>query len=322
MQGKGHEKTDLPSWLVARDPVLSHSEKLAHQHHYVANTLNKIARLLETSIFSEKYASQRGLLQQVDPRVKVITLFSFLIAVNLFQHLNAILAVYSITLLLTYLSKIPLGFFLKRVWIFIPLFAGVIALPAIFNIFTPGDPIVTLARFNEVQHFWGFNYTDISITRQGVLGAILFTFRVATSVSVVVLLTLTTHWVEILKALRVLGVPQVFILVLSMTYQYVILLARLIQDMHIAKKARTIPYNKNHKKSMGLKAELAWVASRIGTTFRKSYAMIDETHNAMIARGFRGEIQIFQQFKLHWIDLAWTIGMIAVLAGIIWINFL
>ena len=274
---------------------------------------------MEQWIFSEKYASQSGLLQHIDPRVKVITLFSFLIAVNLFQNIYAILVAYIILLILAILSKIPLGFFLRWVWVFIPLFAGVIVLPAIFNIFTPGDSIVTFARFNQVQQFWGFEYTEVSITRQGVLGAILFTFRVATSVSVVVLLTLTTHWVEILKALRVLGVPQIFILVLSMTYQYVVLLSRLIQEMHIAKKVRTIPHHMNR---IGLNAERSWVASRIGMTFRKSYTMIDDVHNAMIARGFRGEVNILQQFTFLRADFAWTVGMVAIFAGIIWLNFL
>ena len=36
------------------------------------------------------------------------------------------------------------GFFLKRTWVFIPLFSLFIAVPALFNVFTPGMPLVTL----------------------------------------------------------------------------------------------------------------------------------------------------------------------------------
>ena len=313
------EKTELPSWLLNKDVYPLSSEKIGRQHHYVDNTLNRIAELMERSIFSEKYALKNGLLQRIDPRLKVFSFFSFIVAVSLFQNIHAILVVYAIVLCLCALSHVSLKFFLKRVWVFVPLFAGIIALPAIFNIFTPGKALITIVRFEEVQRFWSFEYSEISITQEGIFSALLFTFRVATSVSLVILLTLTTRWVEILKALRVLGVPQIFILVLSMTYQYIILLARLIQEMYMAKKARTIPQWKTRGRN---KVEQRWVASRIGFTFQKSNFLIQEVHNAMIARGFRGEIQLLQPFKFHRIDYSWIFGIFAILLGVVWINFL
>src|SRR5271157_1844751 len=298
----------VPSWLERSEPCSTTNLRIGRQRNYVENTLANIASITDRVVFSEKYASERGLLQSIDPRVKVVTLFSFLIAINLFRNIYPILAVYVLVLFLGLMSKVPIGFFIKRVWMFIPIFAGVIALPATLNIFSPGVPLVTFATFKTVQQFWGFSYTSISITEQGVLGALLFTFRVAASVSIVVLLTLVTHWADVLKALRNLGVPQIFVLVLSMTYQYIMLLSRLIQDMHFAKKARTIP----HRKLRGdLKKEQEWVASRIGTVFRRSYGMIDDVHSAMLARGFRGEVKTLSSFTIRKIDVLWTIIAIA-----------
>ncbi len=48
--------------------------------------------------------------------------------------------------------------------------------------------------------FWGLNFNEITITEPGLTGALLFTFRIATTVSLMVLLTLTTHWMDLLKA--------------------------------------------------------------------------------------------------------------------------
>ena len=73
---------------------------------------------------------------------------------------------------------------------FIPLFSFCIAIPALFNFVTPGDP---------VWFFYLFGIKFI-ITRPGLDGAILFVVRVATSVSLVVLLSLTTQTHAIIES--------------------------------------------------------------------------------------------------------------------------
>ena len=41
-------------------------------------------------------------------------------------------------------SGLPLGFFIKRVWLFIPIFTGIVVLPATFSFITHGDIVVPL----------------------------------------------------------------------------------------------------------------------------------------------------------------------------------
>src|ERR1700712_1417605 len=78
------------------------------------------------------------------------------------------------------------------------------------------------------------------MTRQGLPSAGLIVSRVAVSISLVVLLTLTTPWNRLLAALRALAVPKMFILVLGMTYRYVFHLLNSVTDMYTARKARTV----------------------------------------------------------------------------------
>jgi cobalt/nickel transport system permease protein len=262
---------------------------------------------MENAVFSEKYASAPGFLQRINPPVKIITLLGLLISVNIFQTLIPILLVYCLVLFFAFISKIPLGFFFKRVWLFIPLFSGIIVFPAMFNIFTPGTAIFTFIRYNQPINLWGNEFQELSITQSGLMTAGFFILRVATSISLTILLTLTTHWAELLKGLRILGIPNMFILVLSMTYQYIFLLVRLVQDMYLAKKSRTIQYVRNTK---NVKGEQKWVASRIGTILRKSFAIIDEIQLAMIARGFHGEVKLLNSLEVKRIDILWLFFVI------------
>ena len=39
-------------------------------------------------------------------------------------------------------SQLSLSFFVKRVWLFIPIFTGIVVLPATFNFVTPGTIVV------------------------------------------------------------------------------------------------------------------------------------------------------------------------------------
>lgn len=309
----------IPDWLSNSAPCPCCTISVGGKKNFVEKTLVEIACMMERTIFSEKYASAKGFLQSIDPRVKLITILLLIVTSSFIKKTEIILGIYALTLLFAYLSNVDLFFFIKRVWLFIPIFSGIVAFPAMFNIITPGEPLVTLLRFNSTIHLWVFQFTEISITKEGVLGALLFISRVATSVSLIVLLTLTTRWADVMKSLRTLHVPQIFVLVLSMTYQYIFLLVRIVQEMYLAKKSRTIKTNTTRH---GIQKEQNWVASRIGTVLLKSYKMSDEIHSAMVSRGFHGEIKSHETFKIKNIDRVWTGFSLALITGVIWLNYL
>jgi cobalt/nickel transport system permease protein len=279
---------NLPAWFAENAPSTFHPRGGGGGRGHVEKTLAKIAELSQDAITSEKYASVEGFLQGIDPRKKLVAILLLIVATSFLRDMPSILVVYALTLCVAFASKIDLGFFIKRVWFFIPVFSGIVALPSIFSIFTPGEPLITLISSSQGLDLWLFKIYDVSITKEGVLGASLFVSRVATSVSLAVLLTLTTRWNELMKSLRVLYVPPIFILVLSMTYQYILILMRTAQDMHLAKKSRTIYSDASYG---GIKKERDWVASRMGALLGKSYTLSEETHSAMLSRGFRGDVK-------------------------------
>jgi len=259
---------------------------------FVGKTIDGIFGFLEEAFISESFSKRRGLLQSLDPRAKLISILAVIFATSLIGDLRVLIFIYALTLLFSYLSKIEVGFFIKRVWLFIPVFAGIIAVPMIFNVFLPGDPLIPVAYLGPGAHLGPFSLPEsIFITKQGSNAAVIFTMRVATCVSAVVLLFLTTPQQILFKSLRTVGVPKLYVLTLLMAYRYIFLLMDLIREMYVAKKARTI-------KARGIIDEQKWVGGRIGYTLIRSLSMSEKVHMAMMSRGFSGEVHIMQELKM------------------------
>ena len=284
----------IPDWMKEVDVGPCRCSATYHgKKGFVGKTIDGIFGFLEEAFISESFSRRNGLLQSLDPRAKLISILAIVFATSLIGDLRLLIFVYSLTLLFSYLSKIDVWFFIKRVWLFIPIFAGIIAIPMIFNIFFPGDPLVQLVHFGAGSHLGPFSLPEsIFITRQGVNAATIFTIRVATCVSAVVLLFLTTPQQILFKSLRTVGVPKLYVLTLEMTYRYIFLLMDLVREMYVAKKARTI-------KAMGMLDEQKWVGGRIGYTLIRSLDMSEKVHMAMMSRGYNGDVRIMQEFKMR-----------------------
>jgi cobalt ECF transporter T component CbiQ len=235
------------------------------------------------------------LLQALDARLKILSALLVLLAVGLSRSLLVILVLYFLALALAIVSKIPPGFFVKRVWLFIPFFTGVVALPALF--ITPGAVLAHLPL-------------GLVITKTGLTTALFLLLRVGTSVSVAVLLVLTTPWNSLLKALGVLRLPAVIILILGMTYRYIHLLLHLTNDMFLSRKSRLL-------RRMHGPEERRLVAATSGTLLNKSLQVSSEVYLAMQSRGFRDYPRTLDTFRMQTIDwLAGTLVVITVAAAI------
>jgi len=305
-----------PRWLVTKDVeihVPDYKKKSARKG-FLDKTIGEVASLVKNSVFLEEYANRDGILQSIDPRVKVLSIALLLICVSLLKHPLLIIGLYLVILALAMLSKIPPKFFLQRVWLFIPIFSGIIAIPALFNVFVPGEPVLILVKFQGKWSIGPIKIPEvISITRQGSMAAFVFVMRVATSVSLVVLLVLTTRWSHLLKALRVFWVPQIFTFIISMTYRYIHLLLRLIEDIHLAKKSRVI-----RKGSIG--EGQRWVSTQMGTMMKRSLRMSEDVYSAMVSRGFTNEVRVVDSFKIGRVDYLWSIFFVLFVSLVMGLN--
>jgi cobalt ECF transporter T component CbiQ len=276
----------------------SETKPVRKRHGVIERTLADISHTLEQSIFAEEIARRRGLLQAIDPRVKVLSLVALLVAVGLSRSLLVIVGLYVVALILAWASAVPMGFFVKRVWLFMPFFTGIIAIPAFF--ITPGPALVQLP--------WGW-----TITRTGALTALFLLLRVSTSVSTAILLVLTTPWNTVLKALGVLRVPDVFVLILGMTYRYIYLLLHSLNDMLLSRKSRVLG-------RLSGAEERHLVANSAGALLGKSLHLSSEVYLAMQSRGFRGYPRTMDTFKMKPFDWACLTIILLVTAIAIWLG--
>ncbi|MBT8224996.1 MAG: cobalt ECF transporter T component CbiQ [Dactylosporangium sp.] len=273
---------------------------------FLAKTLTGISRVFRQTIFAEEIAARRGPAQRLDPRVKLVTILGLLIVVGLVRSLPVLAACYLATVGLAVVSGLPLGQFLTRVWLFVPAFTGLVVLPATLSVVTPGEVVVPLWHWNGAPH---------GLTAQGLYSAGLVLSRVATSVSLVVLLTLTTRWARLLAALRSLGVPKIFVLTIAMAYRYLFLLLEHVEELYTARKARGAGLG--IRQSDGGKPDRRVVAASIGALFARTHQLSVEIYQAMVARGFTGSVRTLTQPKPGVPDVVWTALSIIAAVGIL-----
>ncbi len=276
-------------------PASGHTHK---RSHVLEHTLQGISASLEHALFAEEISARTGLFQSLDPRVKILCMLAFLIAVNLSRSLVVIAAIYLLALALALASSIPAGFFIRRVWLALPFFTGMIILPAFF--ITPGPAVLQLPL-------------GLVITSTGLTSGLFLLLRVSTSLSLTLLLVLTTPWNTVLGALTVLHVPDVFILILGMTYRYIYLLLHTANDMFLSRKSRVVGH-------LDASEDRRMLAAISGTLLGKSLDMSGEVYLAMQSRGFRGAIVTLKPFRMRTRDWFWlfffmAISLLAVFLG-------
>jgi cobalt/nickel transport system permease protein len=306
----------LPPWFRENGSLAYHPDPaLANRRMrlpFLDRTLRAVANLMQDFLFAEIHAQKSGLLQKLDPRVKLITLLLYVIAISLLHSFPWILGLYGVSLGMALFSRIPLAFFLRRVWLVLPLFAGIIALPATLNLFTPGDPMVLLLSLNR-EYQWGPYRipAEITLTQQGIQAALLLVSRVGASLSFILLLTLTTPWADLFKAFRSLRVPAIYVQTLGMTLRYLMLLGQMVRDMHLAKKSRTL-------RPLEARTEQSWIAGQMATLFKRSLQLSGDVHRAMVARGYQGEVRILSVFHLRPADGLWAGACAGLMAFFLW----
>jgi cobalt/nickel transport system permease protein len=296
----------LPEWLSQRPtlgacPCCTISGR--SKKSIVERTIGAFSSFFDEASYNEGYASKKGLLQFVDPRFKLVGMLWLVVCVILVGRVEWILAILGVTILLAVASKVQLDYYLKRVWLFIPLFTFIIAVPAMFNFIVPGQALFVLLSKGQSVGSLVSPWT-ISLTVPGVQGAVLFVLRTGAAVSLVILFALTTPWSDLLASLQSLRIPLGLVMILSMTYRYVFVLVDIAQDMSMALKSRTL----TPERSGDVRK---WLGATIGVLFRRSMNMSELVSLSMISRGYAGRVRTVTRFHAQpfdWAFLAFLIG--------------
>ena len=118
---------------------------------------------------------------------------------------------------------------------------------------------------------------------------------------------MTTPWADILKSLRALRVPQVFVLVLSMTYRYIFLFLHTANGILLARKSRVVARTTGGE-------QRRWISGTMGNLMSRAFKMSNDVYAAMLARGFSGEMRARSVRRMRTADWAALGGVVAVAA--------
>jgi cobalt/nickel transport system ATP-binding protein len=233
---------------------------------FLEKNASAAARAIERTVVSEARSRERGFLQAIDPRVKIVAFAALILVCSLTRSAVILACLYAAATLLARLSKIGVGDFTKRIWIFVPLFTTFVAIPALF--LTPGTRIASLG--------------PLAITSEGSRAALMLVLRVSSSVSFSVLLVLTTPWHRVLDALGSLRLPGIVVSLLSLSYRYLLLLLRTLSELFMARRSRVIA-------SLPFRQEAAFVSRSTGFLFLRSLHLAEGVHMSMVSRGWEEE---------------------------------
>jgi cobalt/nickel transport system permease protein len=264
---------------------------------FLERSVAHVIGALERSAAAEGTAVEAGLLQRLDPRVKVAGLLALLISSTFAHRLWVIFGVFCVALGLALFSRISFPVLAKRGWAPALFFSGLVALPAVF--ITPGRILYRLPAF------------DWPVTAQGIAGAALLVARVETAVTLTLLLVMSTPWPRVLKALRSLGAPAAPVMILGMTHRYIFLLLAAARDMFEARRSRTVG-------ALTAAEARRFAASSAGVLLSRSLQLSGEAHLAMLSRGFRGEIYSIDEFMMRPRDWVALTAFISLAVAAVW----
>lgn len=202
--------------------------------------------------FIDVYADLNTPLHRMDARLKVVVLFLllFLIIFSPIRNIPLFVFYAASTMALTCISRIPAGFIIKRAAGVLP-FIVIISVSALF--------------------------------RKG--GLVLFLnclIKSMLAMFLVLLVSSTTKFNELLVAFRQLKMPGLFVSLLSFMYRYLFLL----EDEVLKKKRAYESRNINNRNNLG-KARV--LGNILGIIFIHTYERAERVYLAMCARGYDGK---------------------------------
>ena len=238
----------------------------------------------------DRYQQGHSPVHTLDPRIKVLVTIAFILSNALLPD-GAWLAFGLAWLFILFangMSGLGMWFTFRRSFIALPF--ALAAITVLFSI--PGEPV---ASFEVLR--WRLVITDA-----GLLRFVSIVIRSWLSVQMAILLVAVTEFPKIVHALRHLRVPAVLTVIISFMYRYLFVLADEVMRMLRARQARSgAAAGQRSGGSVAWRAKIA--GHMAGQLFLRSYERSDRIYNAMLSRGYRGELMTIHPHQYQKRDL-------------------
>ena len=249
----------MPEWLLKKDDYTPIKER----NTFINKSILAILKMLSKFKYSTLHKANRFGINTI---TKLISAILLIIMVSTSRSLGFIILIdVYLLLIISFLSAGEIKHIIKMALV-ISIFTIIILLPSMF-----------MGNINN---------------------SIIIVIKTLTTVTVVNITSSISQWNDMTKALKLLLIPDIFILVLEVTIKYIIIFGEFSLNMFYALKLRSVGKSKNKSTSL---------SGIIGTMFIKSKEMAEEMYGAMECRGFTGEYKVHSKYKFRLNDMVYII---------------
>lgn len=209
--------------------------------------------------------------------VKLIFILALIICINLVPPRSWVSYTFFLVLLVG-------GFFCARIQFKTVILRSLVSTPFILAAF----PLI----FSGIEPFFSIlilNRFEITISQTGLTSFAAIAIKSWLSLLAAIFLTSTTHYDDILTALRSLGLPKVFVSILTLMWRYLSLIIEEARSLTRAKDSRSAA-SAHRNRPAGSIAWRAQITGRMaGNLLLRSIDRSERVYAAMAARGYSGE---------------------------------
>lgn len=247
---------------------------------------------------TDQYRPRRSPIHSLDPRVKVVAVLSYVLALGLMPAgaWTSFILCAALALACAWASRLGLTFALRRSYIALPFLVAALPVP----LTTPGDVLCRLPGLG-----W-------AVTEPGVVRFVSISFRSWLAVQAAILLTATTQFPDLLWALSALRMPKPLVATVGFMYRYLYVLADEALRMLRARAARSAVLAGNPRPPVGWQGSVA--GNMVGSLFLRALERSERVYAAMVSRGYNGSMRSLVHFSMRpadWIALAAVIVLLA-----------
>jgi cobalt/nickel transport system permease protein len=227
----------------------------------------------------DHYLKIRSPIHRLDGVVKLVFTLALLLCCALLPAGSwpAYLFIFSILFVLTIIADIGIVYLLKRSALALPFLLA--ALPLVF-------------QASETHFTFAIGDLVVTLSRDGFIRFISLGIKSWLSIIAVILLASTTSFTELLLALRSLKIPQLLVAVFSLMWRYLFLMVEEVDRLTRARLSRSGKKPLSQTRSGG---SVIWRArvtgSMAGSLFIRALERSERVYQAMLARGYDGEIR-------------------------------
>jgi cobalt/nickel transport system permease protein len=176
---------------------------------------------------------------------------------------------------------------------------------------TAGLPIVAALKRATVVLPFTLVFAVLSLAAGEPMRAAALIAKSYVSALAVLVLVSITPLPELLDGLERLGVPRYLLMVVQFLYRYLFVISEEAQHMRAALRAKSGTL----KKALWDRAKFGAAGGALGVLFARSYDHAEGIHQAMLARGFRGNFLTLSRRRFAAVDALFVGMTLIVLVG-------